>query len=163
MVLLGKGRAFAETNPTTARAAFERALVLARTSSNRMLEALIVPEIAALQALNGNLVGALASFSQLFSQWPGVAELMLVSHSIGGLIALLERLGHREAAATLLGAVEGMFQTNPFVKDYQEAILRSREALGAAAFDEMRRRGRGNHPTIRPGRLSEKTACSRGI
>ncbi len=143
MVLLGKGRAFAETNPTTARVAFDRALVLARTSGNRMLEALIVPEIAALQAFNGNLVEALASFSQLLSQWPGVAELMLVSHSIGGLIALLERLGHPEAAATLLGAVEGMFQTNPFVKDYQEAILRSREALGAAAFDEMRRSGAG--------------------
>ena len=82
------------------------------------------------------------------------------AHSIGGLIALLERLGHPEAAATLLGAVEGMFQTNPFVKDYQEAILRSREALGAAAFEEMRRSGAGLslHEAIDYARLQIRLA-----
>jgi hypothetical protein len=108
-----------------------------------MLEALIIPEIAVLQALNGDLVGALASLSQLLSRWQGVAELMFVSHGVGGLITLLERLGRAEASATLLGAIEGMFQTNPFVKENHETILRTREALGDAGFEEMRRRGAG--------------------
>jgi hypothetical protein len=143
MVLLGKARAFSETNPTTARAALDRALDLARTSGNRMLEALILPEIAALEVLNGNLVGALASFSQLLGQWPGAAELMLVSHGIGGLITLLQRLGCAEGAATLLGAIEGMFQANPFVNGFSATLLGCRDTLGGTAFEEMRRHGAG--------------------
>ena len=141
VALLGKGRAFAEVDPAIAQATFDRALALARTSGNRMLEALIIPEIAALQAWDGNLVHALASFSQLLNQWQGVAELMLVSHGMGGLVALLGRLGRNEAAATLLGAIDGTFRANPFVKEYPEALRRCRETLGDIIFEKMRRRG----------------------
>ena len=66
---------------------------------------------------------------------------MLVSHGMGGLVALLGRLGRNEAAATLLGAIDGTFRANPFVKEYPEALRRCRETLGDIMFEKMRRRG----------------------
>jgi predicted ATPase len=141
IALFGKGRAFADTDPETALAAFDRAIAVSRAAGNRMWVALGIAEIAALQARSGDPISALTGFREMLGQWRGSAELMMVSNGIGGLVVLFERLGRTGAAATLYGAIGEVFQANPFVAEFPATMLRARDALGDAAFDEANRRG----------------------
>jgi hypothetical protein len=77
----------------------------------------------------------------MLNAWHGTAEAMLVSHGIGGLVVLFERLSHREAAALLYGMLNRVFPFNPFVEELPEATARLRQVLGDAAFDDLTRRG----------------------
>jgi predicted ATPase/class 3 adenylate cyclase len=137
----GKGQAFAHADPPTALAAFERVVAIARDSGNRMFETAAIPEIAILQARSGDTVGALRSFRQMLDAWHGAAELLLISHGIGQLVVLFERLGRHAAAAVLHGAIVRMYPSNPFVQELPDTMRRVRKALGDARFEEARRRG----------------------
>ena len=141
MALFGKGRAFIDSDPSTALAAFEKGIAVARASGNRMWVALGFPEIAALQARSGDPVSALIGFREMLKQWQGAAELMMVSNGIGGLVVLFERIARREAAALLHGVLEQAFPTNPFVDELPAAMGRVREELGDAVFEDATRRG----------------------
>jgi predicted ATPase len=136
-----KGHAFAKADPAVALGAYERVIAIARQSGNRWYETLAIPQIAALQARSGDPVSALRDFQQMLNEWRGAADVIFVSHGIGGLVVLFERLGHAEAAATLDGMVVRTFRSNPFVEELPETMLRVRTVLGDAAFDEMNRRG----------------------
>jgi predicted ATPase len=141
MALFGKGRAFIDADPATALAAFEKGIAAARASGNRMWVALGFPEIAALQARNGDPANALVGFREMLKQWQGAAELMMVSNGIGGLVVLFERVGRLEAAAVLHGMLERAFPTNPFVEELPAAMGRVWEALGDTAFENATRHG----------------------
>jgi len=137
----GKGHAFADADPPTALAAFERVVAIARDSGNRMFETAAIPEIAILQARSGDTVAALHSFRQMLDAWHGAAELLLISHGIGQLVVLFERLGRYAAAAVLHGAIVRMYPSNPFVQELPDTMRRVRKALGGARFEEAQRRG----------------------
>jgi hypothetical protein len=66
---------------------------------------------------------------------------MFVSHGLGGLIMLFDRLGHATAAATLNGALTTMIESTAFLHELTDAIVRVRRVLGDAVFDEADRRG----------------------
>jgi predicted ATPase/class 3 adenylate cyclase len=138
---LGMGHAFADTDARAAAAAFERVVAVAQNSGNLMFETVAIPQIAALQARSGNLVDALGSFRTMLNAWHGTAEAMLVSHGIGGLVVLFERLSRREAAALLCGILNRVFPSNPFVEELPSATARLRHKLGEPAFDDLTRRG----------------------
>jgi predicted ATPase len=141
MAFLGIGHAFADTDAGAAIAAFERVTAIARSSANRMYENVAIPLIAALQARDGDITSALSNFRTMFSAWHGVAEALLVSHGIGGLIVLFERLGRCNAAALLHGMLSRMLPSNPFVEELPASLVRLRDALGNPAFDDLTRRG----------------------
>jgi len=67
---------------------------------------------------------------------------MFVSHGLGSLVVLLERLGEPLAAATLNGPLTTAIDSNPFVPELADAVRRAREKLGDATFDEASRSGR---------------------
>ena len=69
------------------------------------------------------------------------AELMFITHGLGSLVVLLERLGAPVAAATLNGPIRDAVDSNPFVPELPDAVRRLQGQLGAAAFEEARRRG----------------------
>ncbi len=137
----GKGYAFADTDPSVSAAAFERVIAVARESGNRMWETAAIPQIAALQARSGNPTAALDSFRAMLDAWRSTAEALLVSHGIGGLAVLFERLGRWEAAALLHGMLGKAFPSNPFIEDLPKTVARVREALGVSVFEEISRRG----------------------
>jgi predicted ATPase/tetratricopeptide (TPR) repeat protein len=138
-----KGKAFAATDPAVALAAYERASMIARESGNRFWEVMAVLELAALQARAGDPGAALASFRRMLELWRrSAAELMFVTHGLGSLVVLLERLGAVLAAATLNGPIRDAVDSNPFVPELPDAVRRLRERLGASAFEEASRRGR---------------------
>jgi predicted ATPase len=139
--LWARGEVFAETDPQKALDAYERAGAVARQSGNRFWETLVIPKTAALQARSGDPIGALRSFLDTVNSWHQSTDLMFVSHGLGGLIVLFDRLGHATAAATLNGALTTMIESTAFLHELPDAIVRVRRGLGDAAFDQAERRG----------------------
>jgi tetratricopeptide (TPR) repeat protein len=136
-----KAHAFARADPQVAIAAYERAIKIASSSGNRFWEILAVSDMAALQARAGNPTTALSMFRQMLDAWRGLPDAIVVSHGIGGLIVLFERLGHAAPAVTLHAALMRYLPSLRMLEELPEAIERARTALGDAAFGEATRRG----------------------
>jgi len=136
-----KGHAFAQTDPATALAAFDRAIAIARRSGNRFWESLAIPEVAAIQARSGDPTNALRSFRQMLDAWRGAPDMMFVSHGLGNLIVLFVRLDLAAPAATLHGTLRRLLRHSDFIQDLPNTVLRIRDALGEAPFAELERQG----------------------
>jgi tetratricopeptide (TPR) repeat protein len=136
-----KGRAFAEAEPPTAIAAYERAISIAQDSGNRFWEQLVVADMAALQARTGNPTTALTMFRQMLDVWQGAPDAMGIAHGIGGLIILFERLGRSVDAVTLHAALMRYLPSLRMLEELPDAIDRARAALDDAMFDAAARRG----------------------
>lgn len=136
-----KGRAFAEADPPTAIAAYERAISIARDSGNRFWKQLVVADLAALQARAGNPATALTTFRQMLDVWQGAPDAMGIAHGIGGLIILFERLGRAVDAVTLHAALTHYLPSLRMLEELPATIERARAALDGATFDAAVRRG----------------------
>jgi predicted ATPase/DNA-binding winged helix-turn-helix (wHTH) protein len=136
-----KGEAFADSDPATALAAYEQAMTIARQSGNRFWEVLAIPTVAALQARSGDPVLALRSFRGMLEGSRRSADLIFMSHGLGRLVVLFERLGRAEAAATLHGALSRHVDSNSFVRELPETLARLRGVLGNARFNAAGGRG----------------------
>jgi predicted ATPase len=136
-----KGEAFAETDPMAALSAYEHAAALARQSGNRIFLTMVVPKIAALLARSGDLTAALHSFQQMLESSGGSRDLVSVSHGLGNLIVLFERLGQVTAAATLNGALTRVVDAAALVPELPHTMSRIRGRLGETAFEAANRRG----------------------
>ena len=136
-----KGRAFAEAEPTTAIAAYEHAISIARDSGNRFWEQLVVADMAALQARAGNPATALITFRQMLDLWQGAPDAMGIAHGVGGLIILFERLGRAADAVTLHAALMHFLPSLQMLEELPAAIERAKTALDDATFDAAARRG----------------------
>jgi tetratricopeptide (TPR) repeat protein len=136
-----KGRAFALEDPSTAIAAYERAISIARDSGNRFWEQLVVADLAALQARAGNPATALTTFRQMLDVWQRTPDAMGLAHGIGGLIILFERLGRAVDAVTLHAALTHFLPSLQMLEELPGVIERARAALDAATFAAAARRG----------------------
>jgi predicted ATPase/DNA-binding winged helix-turn-helix (wHTH) protein len=141
IALWSRGKAFAATDPEQALAAYQRAIAVAHRSGNRFWEIMITLEAAALQARRGDPISALRAFQQMLALWRRSTDLMFVSHGLGSLIVLLDRVGRADAAATLNGVVARTFDSNPFVAELADTMWRVRRALGEESFQEADRSG----------------------
>src|SRR5262249_35178248 len=119
----------------------ERAIAVAHRSGNRFWEIMITLEAAALQAHRGDPVAALRAFQKMLTLWRRSTDLMFVSHGLGSLIVLLDRVGRANAAATLNGVVARTFDSNPFVLELADTMQRVSRTLGEESFREADRRG----------------------
>ena len=136
-----KGRAFANADPPTAIAAYEHAISIARESDNRFWEQLVVADMAALQARAGNPTTALTTFRRMLDVWQGSPDAIGLSHGIGGLIILFERLGRAVDAVTLHAALMHFLPSLRMLEELPNTIERARIALGEVAFNKALRRG----------------------
>ena len=139
--LWAKGIAFAAADPEKALTAYDRAATIARASGNTFWEIVAVLEVAALQARGGDPITALRSFVQMLDLWRRSSDLLFVSHGLGSLIVLFDRLGHVAAAASLIGTLTKTFKSNPFVPELADTVVRIRATLGDARFNETAQRG----------------------
>lgn len=139
--LLGKGAAFAETDPAAALNDYGHAAALARQSGNRLLLTLIIPKIAALLTRGGDLPAALHSFREMLESSGDSRDLVSVAHGLGNLIVLFERLGRTAAAATLNGALTRVVDAAALVPELPHTMSRVRGKLGEAAFEAANRCG----------------------
>jgi predicted ATPase/DNA-binding winged helix-turn-helix (wHTH) protein len=136
-----KGEAFAQSDPATSLQAYEAALTAARQSGNRFWEILTIPTVAALQADSGDPAAALQSFQEMLEGSRRSADLIFMSHGLGRLIVLFERLGRAEAAAILHGALSRQFASNSFVQELPDTLAHARTALGTTGFRTASARG----------------------
>jgi predicted ATPase/class 3 adenylate cyclase len=141
VALWAKGEAFADANPSLALHAYERGLALARQSGNRFWEIVMIPKIGALQARSGDPVGALRSFQEMLEFWRQSSDLYLVSHGVGSLMALFDRLGYATEAATLNGVLAKMFASDSSTVKQPGVMARVRTSLGDASFEAASREG----------------------
>jgi hypothetical protein len=141
VAVVTKGMAFFESDPARALDAYEEAISIARESGNRLWEMLITPTLAAAQARCGDPTTGLRSFLQMLDSWHKVNDIMFVANGIGILALLFEGLGDAMAVATTSGFLTKTFETNNFLRDLPDAIARVRQVLGAAEFEQARKRG----------------------
>jgi hypothetical protein len=143
IALWAAGTALSKKSPAKAMAAYESVLAISHRSGNRLWETIIALEIASLQAHSGDPTIALRAFRRMLDEWRRSTDLIFVSHGLGSLVVLFERLGHAVEAAMLQGVTAGVFETNPFVPDIPGTVARLITTLGEAAYGEAVRRGIG--------------------
>jgi hypothetical protein len=73
--------------------------------------------------------------------WQGSPDAIGVSHGIGGLIILFERLGRAVEAVTLHAALMHFLPSLRMLEELPNTIERARIALGEVAFNKALRRG----------------------
>ena len=146
IVRWSEGKAFARRDITRALAAFEQAAEIARRSGNLFWEILSSLEMAALRARGGAPVNALRSFRRLLDDWRHSRDLMVLSHGLGALVVLFERLTMPEPAATLNGALTWANQASPFVPELPDVACRLVQQLGQRAFEYATERGAAMTP-----------------
>lgn len=133
--------AFAERDPMRALMARRRALVIARDSDNRMIEAISARGLASLEAVHGDPRTGLESFDDTidwFHQSGAAANLV---DTFAYLAEFFDRIERPSAAATLYGAsgrhalAMALVPRLPVVADHLRGVL------GSAAFDDLARKG----------------------
>jgi predicted ATPase len=135
-----KGIALAQSDPAAAIAAFDEALTVSRRSGNRLLSAMILSHLAALQARAGEPEAALRSLLQTFEDSRGSVDRGFLANALGALVVTFERLGRAEPAALLYGAAMHEFASMAQVW-HKEAAVRVRQALGDVEFQRLAEMG----------------------
>lgn len=145
LACLGKGMAFAPTDPAIAVAALAEGLEVARRSGNKLWEGLTAIELANLQARVGEPRQALESFRGLLAQSMAVRDALFISNGLGALIRLFVRLKRHEAALVLHGALPKIIERGGSFSELEAAVKEAQQALGAGA-DAARTRGAAMPP-----------------
>ncbi len=135
-----KGIALSQSDPTAAIAAFDEALAVSRRSGNRLLSAMILSHLAALQARAGEPEAALRSLLQTFEDSRGSVDRGFLANALGALVVTFERLGRAEPAAVLYGAAMHEFASMAQVW-HKEAAARVRRGLGDVEFQRLAEKG----------------------
>jgi predicted ATPase len=141
ILLTAKGIALSESDPTAALAAFDEALELARASGNRLLNAMILSNVAALQVRAGEPKTALRSLLRALEDSRGSVDRAFLANVLAALVVIFERLGRTESAATLYGAELREFKTLEAVWELPEACGRVRRTLGDSEFQRLAEKG----------------------
>ena len=89
--------------------ALRRGLVIAQDSHNRAAESALAQTLSRLEAAHGDPVAALDHVTLAIRNYHDSGSTAMVRTALAVLATVLDRLGHREAAATI-----GGFADNPF-------------------------------------------------
>jgi predicted ATPase/class 3 adenylate cyclase len=132
------GQAHATVDPFRAKAAMERGLAVARAGEVRSWVNRISSALAGLEATIGDPRKALGLFGAAIDGLYDAGNITtLLGQGLGGLAVALDRLGHHDAAATLIGFTG----QRPNVRGFAEAEVHLRSVLGDETFERLSREG----------------------
>ena len=97
------GPLYRDADPLRALDALRRGLVIAQDSGNRFNETNLAANLARLEAEHGDPLAALDHVALAIRNYHDSGNTPMVRTSLAVLAAVLDRLGHREAAATIGG------------------------------------------------------------
>jgi tetratricopeptide (TPR) repeat protein len=130
----------------TARACFERALVLYRSADNGLAVASVLSTLAGIEVAEGRHEDAAAGYRESLAVRRG--HLWRAEYELDGLAAVATARGEAAVAARLLGAADAVREASGAVPEPFEAAMRdrtraaAREALGDDAFERALAEGR---------------------
>jgi tetratricopeptide (TPR) repeat protein len=137
ILLTGRGIALSRSDPTAAQAAFDEALELSQRSGNRLLNAMILSNVAGLQARAGEPKAALQILLRALEDSRGSVDRGFLANVFAALVVIFERLGRMKPAAILYGALMREFGTLAALWELPEASARVRQAVGDSEFERL--------------------------
>jgi hypothetical protein len=143
--LQGYGRAFAETDPARARAAYRQGLDFTREHRLPYWEAVIARDAAALEAVHGDLDPALVLFDATIDSLHRAGSVAHVAATLAYLAVLFDRIERPDIAATVYGT-SSHHASISLVINLPDALEHLRSVLGDALFDECVAAGAAMEP-----------------
>jgi tetratricopeptide (TPR) repeat protein len=138
--LAAYGLAFRDADPVGALNALGRGLVIAQDSGNRAQASILANNLALLEAEHGDSVAAFDHLTLAIRNWHNAGNATTIRVPLAVLVALFDRLGRYEPAATIAG-----FALSPFsaaaVPKITTAITHLRDVLGEATYESLARKG----------------------
>src|SRR2546427_877636 len=138
--LVGKAAIVAQDDTTAAIELYHEAIDMLASCGDRLIEQAVRGQLVSLLARSEDPDPALASFVAIVNDWQICGDTLLAA-SIGHLVVLLARLGEREGAVQLYGAVTRGIELEALVPGLDATISAIREVMGGAAFDSARDAG----------------------
>ncbi len=126
--------------PAAAYDALRRGLRIAQDSGSLQTASNIASMLTALATSRGEPEEALNYSIMSIRYFYDSGNLYLVKHTLAALTPLFDRLGHREAAATIGGFADTPFNRSAF-PELAAAIAHLREALGNGSYESLAREG----------------------
>jgi hypothetical protein len=134
------GVTHSNSEPDAAYAALRRGIAIAQVNGDRQMESVLALALSSLAATHAQPLEGLEFSALAIRTYYDSGALSFVSGPLGILVALLDQLGHYEAAATISGFAfaEVALATWP---EISTAIAHLREVLGDETYESLARAG----------------------
>jgi hypothetical protein len=138
--LLAYGYACRDDRPLAAYEALRRGLEIARDSGNRMTEAYLAVNLSTLATTHGAPTETLDFLTLAINNFYDSSSYSHMVSPLGVLAAHFDRIGHHEAAATIIGFAATTFALATF-PELTTTIAHLRKVLGDNAYESLSRAG----------------------
>jgi predicted ATPase/class 3 adenylate cyclase len=138
--LFAYGLARRDTNPAQALDALRRDLMIAQDSGNSANVTNGAANLARLEAEHGDPLAALDLVTLAIRNYDDSGSVDMTRTPLAVLAVFLDRLGHREAAATIVGFALRPFTATVF-PEITTAVSHLRDVLGDQTYESLARRG----------------------
>jgi predicted ATPase len=138
--LFAYGTTYRDADPVRALQAARRGLAIAQDSGNRANETHLAPNLARLEAEHDDPLAALDHVTLAIRNYHDSGSTTLIRTPLAVLVAVLDRLGHHESAATIAGFALSPLTAVAF-PEITTAITHLRGVLGEAAYESLARKG----------------------
>ena len=134
------GMACCDADPTRARDALRRGLIIAQDSGNRYNVSHLANVLGRLEARYGDPVAALDHLALAIRNYHDSGNTTVVTVPIASLVALLDRIGRDEPAATIAGYALNPI-TRAWIPEITTATSHLRDVLGDRTYESLARKG----------------------
>jgi tetratricopeptide (TPR) repeat protein len=138
--LLVYGMAHCDADPSRARDAMRRGLVIAQDSGNRYDESHLANVLGRLEARYGDPLAALDHLTLAIRNYRDSGNTTVIRVSLAVLAALLDRLGLHEPGSTIAGFAVSTVTTS-WLPEFSAAITHLRAVLGDQTYETLARKG----------------------
>jgi predicted ATPase len=138
--LLAYGYACRDDCPLAAYEVLRRGLKIAQDSGNRMTESYLAVNLSTLAATHGAPADTLDFVALAINNFYGTGSYSHMVSPLGALAAHFDRIGHHEAAATMIGFAGTAFALATF-PEIRTTIAHLREVLGDNAYGSLAHAG----------------------
>ena len=140
LALFTYGLTYRDADPVRALDALRRGLAIAQDSGNRFNETHLAANLARLEAEHGDPLAALDHVSLAIRNYHDSGSTAIIRTALAVLAAVLDRLGHHEAAATIGGFALSPLATLSF-PEINTAVAHLRDVLGDQTYESLARKG----------------------
>jgi hypothetical protein len=140
--LLAYGLAVRDADPVRSLIALRRGMAIAQDSGNRANQSHLANNLCHLEAVHGDPLAAFDYFTMAIGNYHDSGNTYMIRGPLGYLAVFFDRLGRYEPAATIAGfAVTSPLAGLPVMAQFGAAIAHLRNALGAATYESLARKG----------------------